>query len=296
MNPKKWTIGELLRVTAEYLEAKGIESPRLSSEILLAHNLGVDRIHLFLNFDKPLDEEEITRYRTLVRRRVKGEPIQYITGRQDFWSMEFIVGPGVLIPRPESELLVETALSLLGKRPGTPGESATILDLGTGSGALAVALARELEGAEIWATDISGPALEVARENARRHGLEGRIHFREGDLFGAFGKEDIEFHVVLSNPPYIPSGTFTSLQPEIRDHEPRVALDGGPDGMDCIERIIREGAGFLKSGGWLLLEMGPGQMSRARQLVQANGHYRDNRAVKDYSHQFRVLIAKKKSG
>lgn len=293
MNSKKWTIGELVRVTTDYLEGKGIESPRLSSEILLAHSLGVDRINLFLNFDKPLDEGEIALYRTLIRRRVRGEPIQYITGKQDFWSMEFIVGPGVLIPRPESELLIETALSLLSKEPGTSAESATILDLGTGSGALAVALARELEGAKIWATDISGPALEVARENARRHGLEGRIHFREGDLFGALGEEGVEFQMVISNPPYVPSATFASLQPEIRDHEPRVALDGGPDGMDYIERIIREGAGFLKSGGWLLLEMDPGQVSRARELVEGNGHYCDNRAVKDFSHQYRVLVARR---
>lgn len=283
-----------MRVTADYLEGKGIESPRLSSEILLAHSLGANRLNLFLNFDKPLNEREISRYRALIRRRVKGEPLQYITGTQEFWSMEFVVSPQVLIPRPESEILVESALGLLREERLPPEESPRILDLGTGCGALAVALAQEWGRAAIWATDISSQALEVARENARKHGVEGRINFREGDLFEAVRKEEIDFDIVLSNPPYIPSDGFESLQPEVRDHEPRVALDGGKGGVYYIEKIIGGARDYLKSGGWLLLEMDPDQISRARHKVEVGGHYAENRIVKDYSQQYRVLMAKKK--
>ncbi|MBW2137767.1 MAG: peptide chain release factor N(5)-glutamine methyltransferase [Deltaproteobacteria bacterium] len=294
MTPKRWTIGELLRVTADYLAAKGIDSPRLSSEVLLAHSLGVDRIDLFLSFDKPLTDQEISRYRALVKRRVRREPVQYITGKQEFWSMEFMVNPHVLIPRPESELLVECAISIHGEAPGPAEEGVIILDLGTGCGALAVALAKELERATIWATDISDQALEVARENARRHGVDGKINFRKGDLFGALGEEEIRFDIIMSNPPYVPSDSFQSLQPEIRDYEPRTALDGGAGGTDHIERIIKDGAGYLKCGGWLLLEMGPEQISGALQVLESNDLYGENKIVKDYSRQYRVLMARKR--
>ena len=220
MAPKKWTVKELLTVTSDYLKNKEIDSPRLTAEILLAHQLDITRIKLYLNYDQPLDAGEISGYRSLIRRRVNREPYQHITGTQEFWSMDFTVSPQVLIPRPESELLVEQVISLfksdeLGRKGRT-----TILDLGTGSGALAVSLARELEDATLWESDISDDALEIARLNAKKHGVNDRIHFRQGDLWEPFAGEGITFDVIVTNPPYIASEAFDTLSPATPKQSP----------------------------------------------------------------------------
>ncbi len=290
---KAWTIGELLKVSADYLKQKRIDSPRLSAEILLAHQLHLTRVKLYLQYDQPLTEQEVEGYRGLIRRRLSREPIQYITGTQEFWSMEFIVSPSVLIPRPETEVLLEQAVSLLKENPNLQEEGVNLLDLGTGCGALAVALAREFEKALICATDLSEEALRVACRNAERHGVKHRIDFRAGDLFAPFEGKGARFHMILSNPPYIPSDVFETLSPEVREHEPRSALDGHEQGMYYVTRILREAAGYLIPGGWILMEMDPEQTPKAIRVIEETGQFSEHRRIQDYSHRYRVVMARK---
>jgi release factor glutamine methyltransferase len=290
---KAWTIGELLKVSADYLKQKGIDSPRLSAEILLAHQLHLTRVKLYLQYDQPLTEQEVEGYRALVRRRLSREPIQYITGTQEFWSMEFIVNPSVLIPRPETEVLVEQAVLLRKENPNLQGQGVNLLDLGTGCGALAVALAREFEKALICATDLSEEALGVARRNAERHGVKDRIDFRSGDWFAPFAGKATRFHMILSNPPYIPAEAFEALASEVREHEPRSALDGREQGMVYITRILREAASYLVPGGWILVEMDPEQTPKAIRIIEETGQFAEHRRIQDYSHRYRVVMAKK---
>ena len=291
---KAWTIGELLKVSADYLKQKGIDSPRLSAEILLAHQLHLTRVKLYLQYDQPLSEQEVEGYRALIRRRLSREPIQYITGTQEFWSMEFIVNPSVLIPRPETEVLVEQAVSLLKENPNLGEEGVNLLDLATGCGALAVALACEFVKALIYATDLSEEALRVARRNAERHGVKDRIDFRSGDLFAPFAGKGARFHMILSNPPYIPSEAFETLSPEVREHEPRSALDGREQGMTYITRILREAAGYLVPGGWILMEMDPEQTLKAIRVIEETGQFTEHRRIQDYTHRYRVVLARRK--
>ena len=291
MVPDTWTIKELLNVTSDYLTKKKIDSPRLTAEILLAHQLNRTRIKLYLNFDLPLSDREVSGYRDLIRRRVDREPLQYITGRQEFWSMDFIVGPHVLVPRPESELLVEQVSMIFRGQPSPGTGRPHILDLGTGSGALAVSIARELEGATLWATDISEEALVFARLNAKNHGVADRIDFRLGDLWEPFMDEDLTFDGIVSNPPYVASEAFDTLPPEVRDHEPRVALDGGEGGLHYIEKIIRTGSDYLNPDGWLLLEMDSAQTEKALSLMDETGGYDVKRRIKDHSHRYRIVMA-----
>jgi len=291
VDQKTWTIKDLLDVTSGYLRKKEIESPRLSAEILLAHQLKISRVQLYLRFDQPLHDREIAGYRSLIKRRLSREPLQYITGTQEFWSLEFNVGPEVMIPRPESELLVEQVVSLPLKGRLPEQRNPRILDLGTGSGALAIALARELEGAFILATDISGEALTLARLNAKKHGVQERIEFIQSDVWEAFQDQNPMFDVVLSNPPYIASETIDALAPEVRDYEPRVAFDGGEEGMFFIREIITEGPGHVKPGGWILLEMDPEQTTKAFTLIEKGKYYGEKIRIKDYSRHYRVVMA-----
>ncbi len=293
MRSNPWTIKELLEVTAGYLKEKEIESPRLSAEILLAHQLDVQRMDLYLNFDKPLNESEISGYRSLIRRRIKREPTQYITGVQEFWSLEFIVGPQTLIPRPESELLIEQAIKLLNAEPRLKDKSFTLLDLGTGSGALAISMAKEMSQARIGAADISAEALGLAKLNAKKHGVSDRIEFHQGDLWEPIRAQGATFDIILSNPPYVSDKEYDALPPEVRDYEPRTALDGHEGGMHYIERIIAEGNEFMNPKGWLLLEMAPGQTEKALGLIGQNKSYDEKYRVKDYSHHYRVVAARK---
>jgi release factor glutamine methyltransferase len=295
MGPKSWTIKKLLKVTADYLKKKEIDSPRLSAEILLAHQLKTTRVELYLHFDQPLNDDEIAGYRSLIRRRLGREPIQYITGSQEFWSMDFIVGPQVLIPRPESEILVEQVVSLYKEKRMPGNRSPRILDLGTGCGPLAISLARELEEASLWASDISEEALDFARLNAKRHGVENRVEFMLGDLWQPFVNLGLTFDAILSNPPYIVPEVLVSLSPEVRDHEPRLALDGRDEGMYYIEKIIKDGAGYLNPDGWILLEMDPEQTPKALGLIEESGRYGGKKRVKDYGHHYRAVMAQKAS-
>jgi release factor glutamine methyltransferase len=291
---KAWTIGELLKVSADYLKQKGIDSPRLSAEILLAHQLHLTRVKLYLQYDQPLTEQEVEGYRSLIRRRLSREPVQYITGTQEFWSMEFVVNPSVLIPRPETEVLVEQAVALRRENPSLQEKGVNLLDLGTGCGALAVALACEFEKASIYASDLSEEALRVARQNAERHGVMDRIDFRCGDLFTPFAGKAARFDMILTNPPYIPTKALETLSPEVRDHEPRSALDGRDQGMYYVTRILKEAAGYLVPGGWILMEMDPEQTPQAIRVIEETGQFTEHRRIQDYSHRYRVVRARKK--
>ncbi len=292
---KPRNIRDLLKVTSDYLKQKELESPRLSAEVLLAHLLNLTRVQLYLHFDQPLNDEELADYRALIKRRLKREPLQYITGRQEFWSLDFEVNSSVLIPRPESELLVETSLSLhrAGRIPHA--DHPRLLDLCTGSGALAVALASEIGSAEVWASDLSEDALKVARSNATRHHLERRIMFLRGDLWEPVKTKDLNFDLIVSNPPYIRSRTLQGLAPEVRLYEPRLALDGGEDGMVYVEKILIKGADYLQPGGWILVEMDPEQTARAVGWMEETGRYEECTRVKDYSRRYRMVIGRKTS-
>jgi release factor glutamine methyltransferase len=240
-----WTTLRLLAWTQGYFLEKGIDSPRLTAELLLAHALGCDRVRLYLDFDKPLGEPELTAYRELVRRRAGHEPTAYLVGRKEFYGRPFQVDARALVPRPETELVLEAALVAL------PADGAA-LDLCTGSGALGVSLALERPGARVVATDLSALALSLARENAARLGAAS-VSFLEGDLYDPIAPGE-HFHVIVSNPPYVPRGELDTLPPEVRQ-EPRLALDGGADGLELLRRIAAGAPARLRPGGALVLEM-----------------------------------------
>ena len=256
-----WTVLKLLRWTADYFKGRDIDSPRLDAELLLADTLKLDRVGLYLNFERPLQAGELAAYREQVRRRAGHEPLAYILGRAEFWSLPFKVTPAVLIPRPDTELLVEAALPLLAG-------AARVLDVGTGSGALAIALAHERQAVTVTAIDLSAAALAVANENARTNGVAERIAFVETDLAALpVGP----FELIVANPPYIPQGDLAGLMPEVRDFEPRLALDGGPDGLDAYRALGRQAGAVLAPGGWLLVEVGIGQAAAVQELFASAG-------------------------
>jgi release factor glutamine methyltransferase len=240
-----WTTLRLLAWTQGYFSEKGIDAPRLTAELLLAHALGCDRVRLYLDFDKPLGEPELKAFRELVRRRAGHEPTAYLVGRKEFYGRTFQVDARALVPRPETELVLEAALLAL------PADGAA-LDLCTGTGALGVCLALERPGARVVATDLSPDALALARQNAARLGAAG-VAFLEGDLYGPVAPGE-QFHVIVSNPPYVPRGELDTLPPEVR-REPRLALDGGPDGLELLRRIAEGAPARLFPGGALVLEM-----------------------------------------
>lgn len=275
----KWTILKVLQWTTGYFGSKGIEQPRADAEVLLAYLLGLERIDLYLNFDKPLSSEELARFRELVRRRAASEPTQYILGRQEFWSLEFEVTPAVLIPRPETEILVEKALELMGPGP------ALVLDLGTGSGAIAVALAHERADIRVIATDRSFTAIEVAKRNAARHGVSERVHFALMDLMDALASRPW-FDFIVSNPPYVADAEFLDLAPEIANYEPLSALKGGGEqGLDLIRGILGQFRNHLRPGGSLLVEIGMGQAEVLEKEISGSQF----EFIKDYSGIKRVL-------
>ena len=285
-----WTILKLVRWTTDYFNRHHIENARNDAEVLLAHALKVRRIDLYLNHDKPLSEAELGRFRELIRRRRSREPVAYITGMREFWSLELKVDPAVLIPRPETECLVEAALPLLETGDDRPRR---VLELGTGSGAIVIALAHERAQHRYVAMDRSPAALQLARENARRHGCETRIAWFCGDWDGALKHDLCLFDLIVSNPPYIPSGDIDGLQPEIQRYEPRTALDGSADGLACLGRIIQAAPRLLANGGWLALEMGCHQAAPVRALSEAAGSFKETRIVKDYSGLDRVAMMRK---
>ncbi len=286
---KQWTIMRLLRWTADYFSGHGIDTPRIDAEVLLAHCLGLSRIDLYLRHDQPLEQGELARFRELVRRRARREPVAYITGGKEFWSLELQVSPHVLIPRPETELLVEQALEVMGPR-----KEAVALELGTGTGAISLALASQRPGWWIAASDISPEAVALARANAVKHGLEGRVSFFVSDWLAAVATTEPQFDLIVSNPPYIRSREIGRLEPEISSYEPRLALDGGVSGLECLTRIISAAGPCLKAGGFILLEIGHDQKDAAESLFRDRGVYHQVTTVRDYGGSWRVVMGRKK--
>ena len=290
MPEESWTVLKLLQWTTEYFQRNNVSEPRTSAEVLLAHVLAEDRLFLYLNYDRPMETSELTAYRACIKRRLGGEPNQYITGLQEFWSLPLRVSPDVLIPRPETEVLVEAVLGFL----DTADPNVNILDLGTGSGAIAIALARELPAARIVAADLSMAALRLAQENAKSTQVDERIFFVRSDMFGAIPGGSQKFKVVVTNPPYISHDEMSELPREIRDFEPHHALEGGPDGLTAIRHIIAEVPTILSQAGALIMEMGADQAESVSALVTDSQHYESYRIIKDYSGLDRVLVAVKK--
>jgi release factor glutamine methyltransferase len=284
------TIAEAIAKAAARLAARRIENARLDAEVLLRFVLDRDRAWLVAHFPDELDERYRRYYDQLLTRRAVREPLQYIIGRQEFWGLDFTVTPDVLIPRPETELVVASALEALDGRPAP-----VIADLCTGSGCIAVSLAKALPGARIYAADRSAEALAVARTNAGRHAVADRIRFLEGDLFGPLAGAGLRgaMDAVTANPPYVTAGEFASLQPEVRDFEPEIALVAGPEGTEVAERIIRAAPEYLTAGGQLVLEMGIGQAASLRPAVERTGAYASVRVLKDLSGIDRVIVARK---
>jgi release factor glutamine methyltransferase len=283
-----WTIGSLLNWTANYLSQRECESPRVDAEVLLAHTLGCKRIDLYgLRHGEPADEAVRQRYRELIRKRVEGCPVAYLVGRKEFFSLEFEVSPAVLIPRPDSEVAVMECLALA-KALAEP----RVLDVGTGSGNLAVSIAKQHKGARVTATDVSGDALAVARRNATRHGVGERITFLQGDLMAPLPAGEL-FDFVVSNPPYIAEVDLPRLPPGVRDFEPRLALDGGADGFVVFDCLVEDAKSFLEPGGWLIVEIGSPQEERARQRIGVQGGYELLPTVRDFSGHPRVLKAQR---
>jgi len=263
------TLDQSLRAGIEMLTSAAVGSPRLTAETLAMFVLNCDRAHLFAHPERILTADEALRFEATLAQRVRGVPTQYITGHQEFWGLDLIVSPAVLIPRPETEHLVEAVLELARGFGSPNAPSPRIVDVGTGSGCIALALAKELPHVEIHAIDISPAALEIARTNAARHGLRERVHFHESDLLDAFSRDPARFDFVASNPPYVSEADKESLQPEVRDFEPPAALFAGPTGLDVIERLIPQAQRALKSGGWLAMEMGKGQDRVVRDLLSS---------------------------
>jgi release factor glutamine methyltransferase len=279
-----WTILKVLQWTTGYFSRHGIEQSRANAEVLLAHVLGKERLELYLHFDQPLTTSELARYRQAIQRRAAHEPTQYITQKQEFWSLEFEVNPSVLIPRPETELIVEMALDLLGNT------RQRIMDLGTGSGAIAVALALERPAADLLATDASYDALQVAKRNAMRHNVSDRITFVATDLFSGFSPFHASFDLIVSNPPYIGEDEFHNLAPEIETYEPQMALrGGGPKGLEIPRKILHDAPLYMKTAGVVLIEIGQGQAEILLQELTKNRFFEDVRITKDYSGIPRIL-------
>jgi release factor glutamine methyltransferase len=281
-----WTIRRLLEWTKNYLTQKESESPLLDAQVLLAHAVGCHRIELYTRYDQEVPEGVRARFRELIQKRVAGCPVAYLVSRKEFFSLQFEVNPDVLIPRPDTETVVDTCLRLAKEMPAP-----AILDVGTGSGAIPVALATQHTGAVLTATDISTKALDVAKRNAEKHGVAGRIRFFAGDLFEPV-PEAGRFDFILCNPPYIPTADIAKLAPGVRDYEPRQAIDGGPDGFAVFDRLIAEAPRYLRPGGYLIVEIGAPQEGPARAKIEAHGGYELEKTVFDSAGHPRVLKAR----
>ena len=286
-----WTVGRLLQWTAEYLKSHGSESPRLDAEVLLANALGCRRIELYTAFDNEPGEEVRAAFRELVRRRAEGAPVAYLVGHREFYSLDFRVTPDVLIPRPETELLVIALLDLAKTRP--VGAKLTIADVGTGSGIIAVCAAKHLPGCRVTAIDISPAVLEVAKSNAEKHGVLGRIEFVQSDLFASIAAEK-KFDFILSNPPYVTAGELSALVADVKNFEPHAALLAGPRGTEVIESLTAQSAERLHPGGYLIMEISPMIHEQVLALFSAEPRFEPAATIKDLARLPRVIHARKR--
>jgi release factor glutamine methyltransferase len=300
-----WTVGRLLEWTQKFFEKKGIAQPRLEAEILLAHALGTERIGLYLAYEREVETDARARFREWVQRRADGEPTRYLVGGCEFMSLAFKVGPGCLIPRPETELLVEEVMARCGKTRGrapaaegaSAGAAVAVIDLCTGCGCVAVSVAVHMPESNVLATDLSAPALAIARANAAAHGVGERVTFIEGDLYDALGAAGaLPADFLLANPPYVAEAEWETLQPEIRNYEPREALVAGPEGTEIIERIVRGAPAYLVPGGTLLVEIGAGQGPAVQNMAAGVCGLVDVEIRKDYAGHDRMLVARRAAG
>lgn len=292
----EWTILKLLKWTTSYFKSHDIDSPRATAEILLAHILKLKRIDLYLRHDQPLISDELLKFKAFIKRRIKREPVAYIVGVKEFWSMDFAVTEDVLIPRPETECLVETSLGLLpedsNSDPNNP--PMRILELGTGSGAVILALASMETKHLFFASDLSIKAVLLAKQNAKHHGLDKTVNFFCADWFTPIKDVRHQFDMIISNPPYIPTQVVSQLQPEICKYEPISALDGNEDGLHCFRHIINNAHVYLNLQGSLVLEIGHDQKNEVQNIAEKCGNYKNIVFTKDYSGYHRVVQMQKK--
>lgn len=288
---KQWTIQKLLNWVTEYFTDKDIDSPRLSTELLLSYVLGLQRIELYTNFDSIVSKENLEELHELVKRCAEHEPVEHLTGKTQFFSLELKVTPDCLIPRPETELLAERAIEFLRKRIGRQ----YLCDLCTGCGCIAVVIAKNFAAAEIIATDISDAALKIAAQNVKTHGLTERIKLLCGDLFEPIISEldAAQFDLIVCNPPYVSSAEFEALDKKVKDYEPKTALFAGVDGLDVYRRIAQRVDEFLKPDGALMLEIGYAQGPAVKQLLKQAGCFAEIIIEKDFNNNDRVVTAKK---
>ncbi|MFM8286583.1 MAG: peptide chain release factor N(5)-glutamine methyltransferase [Planctomycetaceae bacterium] len=280
-----WTVGRILEWTAQHLKKAGSDTPRLDAELLLAKARGCPRIQLYVQFNEVVPDAQRAVMRELVRRRAQSEPVAYLVGHREFFSLDFTVSPDVLIPRPDTETLVLDLVTHARRLPAP-----AILDVATGSGCIAIAAAVQVPAARVTASDLSPAALALARQNADRHGVTARVTFLEGDLLAPL-PPGAQFDFVVSNPPYIPTADWETLDREVRDYEPRLALDGGPDGLRDLTSLLRQAPAVLVPGGRLLLEFTPEQAPALLELAAAQPELSDPAVLKDLAGRPRVLVA-----
>lgn len=285
-----WTSDKLLNWSVECLTKAGVNSPRLEAEILLAKAIRGRRQDVYLEPDRVVNLQELCDQQSFVKRRMAREPISYIIGCREFWSLDFKVTSEVLVPRPETEVLLEQLVAIHNNRSGKG--SVRILDIGTGSGNIAIVAAKEIPDCRVTAIDISPAALEIAEENSRIHQVAEQIRFIHGDLFE---KVAGPFDYILSNPPYIALRELEMLMPDVRDYEPRTALNGGQDGLDYYKRIIPGAWDRLKDNGVLIMEIGMDQAMDVRYIIESFGKYEEPKVIRDYSGRDRVLITHKRT-
>ncbi|MDP2683229.1 MAG: peptide chain release factor N(5)-glutamine methyltransferase [Deltaproteobacteria bacterium] len=297
---KIWTISETLLWAEEYLAGYNVPDAKIETEYLLAHALDCKRTELYLNHENHLSDYVLQEFIGFVERRIKREPSQYIIGEQEFWGLGFKVTRDVLIPRPETEILVEEAIKTVTSEQwpvvskNIRNHSPLILDLCTGSGCIAISLAKEIPGCKVYAIDISERALDVAMENAERHDVAGRITFLQGNMFEPLNGLNIKADIIVSNPPYISKDEMKKIEPEISQYEPAGALYGGDDGLDFYRRIIAESPAYLAKGGYLMLEMGYGQAEEIKKLIKQNNVFEQIDIKKDLAGIDRVIKAQRK--
>lgn len=296
LKPKspEWTILKLLKWTTSYFKSHNIDSPRATAEILLAHTLKSRRIDLYLRYDQPLYNNELSMFKTLIKRRLAREPVAYIVGIKEFWSLDLAVTKDVLIPRPETECLIEAAISLFPDDSSSDFKLKRILELGTGSGAIILALASKRKGNIFFASDRSIKAVKLALLNAKCHNLDETINFFSSDWLTPLKNKTHLFDMIISNPPYIQTRTIDKLEPEIYRYEPRMALDGGEDGLCSLRYIICNAHIYLTQDGCLLLEIGHDQKDDVQKIIDKSGNYEHVVFTKDYSGYYRVVRMRKK--
>lgn len=287
--PRRWTVVEMIRWTAEYLGGRGFHNARLNAELLLAGELGLKRLDLYLQFDRPLAPDELAGFKARLRRRARREPLQYIDGSAPFRDLLLRVDPRVLIPRPETEVLVQEVLDWARGR-----HALAAVDVGTGSGAIALALATEGPFARVVATDVSDDALAAARENRDAAAPGAPVEFRAGDLLAPVRGESLD--VVVSNPPYVGEEERASLDPEVRDWEPAAALFAGPGGLDALRRLVADAPAVLRPGGLLALEIGAAQGAAVTELIRRTGAFTPARVRPDLAGRDRVVLAERTTG